>query len=104
MVGGRQGPAARWRIRDFDAGAVGTCRSERMREPTFEHRRLAHAFLALADDPAAPPRRSPARVVCAVAAAIVLALAAPLAWDQSTATATNKSPVAEEADDDGGDE
>jgi hypothetical protein len=73
-----------------------------MREPTFEHRRLAHAFLALTDDPEPARPRSPCRALCAAAAAIVLAIAAPLAWDQSTATATPKSPVAEEADDDGG--
>jgi hypothetical protein len=104
MAGGREGPAVRRRIEDFDSPALGTCRSERMREPTFEHRRLAHAFLALSDDPEPAPRRSAYRALCAVAAAIVLALAAPLAWDQSTATATTKSPVAEEADDDGGGE
>ena len=54
---------------------------------------VARAFLALSDDPDfAPPRRL--RVaVCAAAAAFVLALGAPVAWDQSAATTPSKSAV-----------
>ena len=73
-------------------------RVDPMRPPTAEHSHLARAFLALADDPEPPPsQRSVARVVCAFAAGIVIALAAPLAWatpsprDQPTATATSKA-------------
>jgi hypothetical protein len=100
MVGGRVRPScAESRIRSPSQRAAVEC--ERMRETTFEHRRLAHAFLALSDDPEPElGRRSLARTLCAVAATVVLALAAPLAWDQSEATAASKSTVAEEADDD----
>ena len=69
-----------------------------MRPPTAEHSHLAAAFLALADDPQpSPSQRSVARVLCAFAAGIVIALAAPLAWaspsprDQPTATAAGKA-------------
>jgi hypothetical protein len=101
--GRRQGPGVTCRIEDSEPVATGTVDPKPMREPTFEHRRLAHAFLALSDDPEpVPPRRSPGRVLCALAGTIVLALAAPLAWNQSAATAAVKGPVAEEADDDDG--
>jgi hypothetical protein len=62
------------------------------------HSHLAAVYLALADDPqAAPPRCSVPRGVCAVAAGVVLALAAPLAWaspaprDQPAATVAGKA-------------
>jgi hypothetical protein len=70
-------------------------------QPALEHRRLAEAFLALSDEPEPRPARSRLRTTCAAAAAVVLALAAPLTWDGPAATASTKSPVAEEADDDG---
>ena len=81
-------------------------RVDHMRLPTDEHAHLAGAFLALADDPApAPPPRSVVRELCAVAAAVVLALAAPLAWaspaprDQPAATANGKAAGVEVDDD-----
>jgi hypothetical protein len=76
-----------------------------MRQPTDEHPHLAGAFLALVDDPAAAPsQRSLPRGMCALVAALVLALAAPLAWaspaprDQPAAT-TGKSAGVEVDDD-----
>ena len=93
-----------------------------MRQPTDEHSHLAGAFLAcagdprsrlaggylaLADDPApAPSQRSAPRALCAFAAGVVLALAAPLAWaspaprDQPAATAAGKAAGVEVDDDD----
>jgi hypothetical protein len=77
-----------------------------MRPPTDEHVHLAGAFLALADDPApAPSQRSLPRGLCALAAALVLAAAAPAAWasparDQPAATAAGKSAGVEVDDDD----
>jgi len=85
---------------------------------TSAHRRLADAYLALSDDPArAAPQRSAPRTLGAVAAAIVLALSAPLAWtsaaagqppaDQPAATAAGKAampgPEVDEDDEDGDD-
>jgi ferric-dicitrate binding protein FerR (iron transport regulator) len=68
--------------------------------------RLAAAFLALADDPApAPAQRSARRALCALAAGVVLAFAAPLAWaspaprDQPAATAAGKAAGVEIDDD-----
>jgi hypothetical protein len=82
-------------------------RVDPMRPPTAEHSPLAAAFLALADDPEpAPPQRSAPRVVCALAAGVVIALAAPLAWaspsprDQPTATAAGKAGALLGDDDD----
>ena len=86
-----------------------------MEAPTSAHRRLARAYLALSDDPAtSAPQRSAPRALGAIAAAIVLALAAPAAWasassgrppaDQPAATAAGKGAVpGPEADDDDGD-
>jgi hypothetical protein len=52
-----------------------------MEAPTSAHRRLASAYLALADDPTPPAsQRTVPRVVGVVAAMVVLALASPLAW------------------------
>jgi hypothetical protein len=60
-------------------------------ESTPTHPRLALAFLALCDEPAAVPvPRSPRRLVAASAAALALALAGPLAW----ASAAPDPPVA----------
>jgi hypothetical protein len=86
-----------------------------MRELSPTHRRLASAYLALADGPEPPPvQRSLPRSLGAVAATLVLALAAPLAWagtapgklptDQPTATAAGKANAEALAadDDDGG--
>jgi ferric-dicitrate binding protein FerR (iron transport regulator) len=67
---------------------------------------LAAAFLALADAPApVPSQRSATRMLCALLAAGVLALAAPLAWaspaprDQPAATAAGKTAGVEVDDD-----
>jgi len=80
-----------------------------MRPPTDEHSHLAGAFLALADDPQpAPSQRTVPRALCALAAGVVLALAAPLAWvspaplDQPAATAAGKAAGVEVDDDDDG--
>jgi hypothetical protein len=75
--------------------------------------RLAQAFLALADDGVVrSPSRGPAMIVASIAAALVLALSAPLAWaatgatpklsDQPSATAVSKAAVPAPDDDDGG--
>lgn len=62
-----------------------------MRQLSLTHRRLASAYLALADDPEPPPaQRSVPRSVGALAATVTLALAAPLAW---AATAPGKLPA-----------
>jgi hypothetical protein len=79
------------------------------------HRRLASAHLALSDDlePATSQRSLP-RTIGALAAAVTLALATPLAWaaaapnklpaDRPAATAAGKAaPDALAADDDDGD-
>jgi hypothetical protein len=78
-----------------------------MRHPTDEHSHLAGAFLALADDPEArPSQHSTPRALCALAAGVVLALAAPLAWispaprDQPAATAAGKAAGLVADDDD----
>jgi hypothetical protein len=62
-----------------------------MQAVTPPDRRLAGAFLALADG-GEPPlnQRSVPRVVAALAATVTLALAAPLAW---AATAPGKLPA-----------
>jgi hypothetical protein len=86
-------------------------RVDHMRLPTDEHAHLAGAFLALADDPAPPPsQRSVPRMLCALAAGVVISLAAPLAWatpsprDEPTATAAGKAgAVLGDDDDDAGD-
>jgi hypothetical protein len=69
--------------------------------------RLAGAFLALADDPGTEtPQRSAPRALCALAAGVVLALAAPLAWispaprDQPAATVAGKAAGLEVDDED----
>lgn len=75
--------------------------------------RLAQAFLALEDDGVVRTSgRGPAVIVATVAATLVLALSAPLAWaasgavpkpsDQPSATAVSKAAVPA-PDDDGGD-
>jgi hypothetical protein len=81
--------------------------------------RLARAFLALADDVAAEDVRRSVRLACAaVAAALVLAIAVPMAWmapatqslsskagDQPAATLANSKALlaaADDEDDDGG--
>jgi hypothetical protein len=80
------------------------------------HRRLASAHLALADDPEPHgSQRSLPRAVGALAAAVTLALATPLAWaavapgklpaDRPTATPAGKlagGDLAADEDDDGG--
>ena len=84
-----------------------------------DHHRLAYAFLALTDDGAPEsPRPSLSKPVAAFAAALVLALAAPLTWmapapvragkvgDQPAATLGNSKAALAAADDedaDGGD-
>jgi hypothetical protein len=87
-----------------------------MRHSSSTHRRLASAHLALAGDlePLASQRSLP-RAVGALAAAVTLALATPLAWavaapgklpaDRPAATAAaGKAPGGElAADDEGGD-
>jgi hypothetical protein len=85
-----------------------------MGDVTPTHRRLAGAYLALGDDLQPPAsQRSVPRAVGALAVAITLALAAPLAWaatgpdrlpaDQPAATPTGKAALALQADDDDGD-
>jgi hypothetical protein len=84
--------------------------SNPMRPSTAEHSHLARAYLALTDDPEpAPSQRSASRVACALAAGLVLALAAPLAWaapaadkprDLPAATAGGKAGVVADDDDD----
>jgi hypothetical protein len=73
--------------------------------------RLAQAFLALGDpgEPLTRGRRSPAVVVASVAAMVVLALSAPVAWatasshkDQPAATPASKAAMLA-PDDDGAD-
>jgi hypothetical protein len=60
---------------------------------------LAHAFLALADDDAAATQRTVPRVVAATAAAVALAVGAPLGFlvvkpsDQPVATLATKVSV-----------
>jgi hypothetical protein len=62
-----------------------------MEQSSSTHRRLAIAHLALADDPEPPQsQRSLPRSVGALAAAVTLALATPLAW---AATAPGKLPA-----------
>jgi len=81
-----------------------------MRPSTAEHSHLAVAYLALADAPeTSPSRRSAPRMLCALAAALVLALAAPLAWaapgkplDLPAATPGAKAGVVADDDDDAG--
>ena len=84
-----------------------------------DHHRLANAFLALSDDGApAPAGPALSKAVAAFAAALVLALAAPLTWiapapvtagkvgDQPAATLGNSKAALAAADDedaDGGD-
>jgi hypothetical protein len=52
-----------------------------MELPPPAHRPLARAYLALADDPDAPVgQHTVPRTVVALAAAIAIAFAAPLAW------------------------
>jgi hypothetical protein len=84
------------------------------------HHRLAHAFLALADDVAPEPAgRSVRLALIAAAAALVLAVTVPLAWmapasrsltskvgDTPAATLGNSKAflaAADDEDDDGGD-
>ncbi len=85
-----------------------------MGDVTPTHRRQAGAYLALGDDPEPQvAQRSVPRAVGALAAAITIALAAPLAWaaaapsrppaDQPAATQTGKAALAPAADDDDGD-
>jgi hypothetical protein len=85
-----------------------------MGDVTPTHRRLAGAYLALGDDPQPTvPQRSLPRALSAVATAITLAFAVPLAWaaaapdrlpvDQPAATAAGKAALAPPADDDDGD-
>jgi hypothetical protein len=79
--------------------------------------RIARAFLALGDDLEPPPvQHSPGRAVAALAAALALALAAPLTWltppatpgakvtEQPTATlASSKAVLAADDEDDADD-
>ena len=82
-----------------------------MRQLSSTHRRLASAHLALADDPEPfASQRSLPRAVGALAAAVTLALATPLAWaaaapgkppaDRPAATTAGKAVAAELAPDD----
>jgi hypothetical protein len=83
-----------------------------MGDVTATHRRLAGAYLALGDDPEPPlSQRSVPRALGALAAALTLAFAAPLAWaaagpdrlpaDQPAATAAGKAALPHGDDDDG---
>jgi len=76
------------------------------------HSPLAHAYLALADDPLpAVGQRSLPRALAALIAALVLAAAAPLAWistargqprDTPAATAVKAGHAEDDGDDDDG--
>ena len=80
--------------------------------PTAAHTPLAHAYLALGDDSApATPQGSLPRALVALIAALVLALAAPLAWvsvahgqprDTPAATAVKGGHAEDDGDDDDG--
>jgi hypothetical protein len=80
-----------------------------MELPPSAHRPLAHAYLALADDPdPTAGQHTVPRMFVAVAAAIVLAFAAPLAWasavrgeprDAPTATVVKAGGAEEDGDD-----
>ena len=77
-----------------------------MESPPPAHRPLAHAYLALADDPEpALGQRTVPRVLVALAAAIALAFAAPLAWASAVRGEPRDLPAATvvkaEEDDDG---
>jgi hypothetical protein len=62
-----------------------------MMQPAHAHPRLASAFLALCDGTGGPPSPHPLRrAVVATTAALVLAVAGPLAW----ASAAPDPPVA----------
>jgi hypothetical protein len=72
---------------------------------------LAHAFLVLAGDgPPPAPQRSLARFAAALAAAVVLALAAPVGWTAPSKSAekpaatlgSSKAALAADDEDDGG--
>ena len=82
--------------RDCGDGSRGICRVRRLMEPAVSHPphdlALARAFLALGDDPDRVPvaLRPARRALAAAAAALVLALAGPLAW----ASAAPDPPVA----------
>ena len=113
-VGGWQGPRFGDESEIARAALAGKLHAESptpMGAVTPSHRRLAGAYLALGDDPEPPlDQRSVPRVVGALAAAVTLALAAPLAWaatapgrlpaDQPAATQTGKALPAPPADDD----
>lgn len=79
-----------------------------MRPVIADHSHLAGAYLALADDlEPAPAQRSAPRALCAVAAGLVLAFAAPLSWaaagkprDLPAATASGKAGIVVADDDD----
>ena len=81
-----------------------------------DHHRLAHAFLALIDDGTPEPVRSRlSKPIAAFAAALVLAVAAPLTWmapepvspgkvgDQPAATLGNSKAALAAADDEDAD-
>jgi hypothetical protein len=54
-----------------------------------DHQRMAQAFLALTDDPATDAvQRSLVKALAAFAAALVIALAAPVLWTAPTAPVT----------------
>jgi len=83
-----------------------------MEAVTPPERRLAGAFLALADGGELPAnQRTVPRVIAALAVTVTLALAAPLAWaatapgklpaDQPAATAAAKAAIGLLGDDDG---
>ena len=66
-----------------------------MEPPPPAYRPLAHAYLALADDPdAAVGQRTVPRMLVALAAAIVLAFAAPVAWVSAMPGEPRDSPAA----------
>jgi hypothetical protein len=107
-------PRGEFRLPGRAGGQIRANAPQSMEAVTPTDRRLAGAFLALADDPAPPlSQRSVPRVVTALAATVTLALAAPVAWvatapgklpaDPPAATATAKAALAgPHADDDDG--
>jgi hypothetical protein len=66
-----------------------------MEPPTPAHRTLAHAYLALADDPdAAVGQHTVPRMLVAVVAATALAFSAPVAWASAAPGEPRDSPAA----------
>ena len=94
-AGGAQDPVPASRKRDCGRTAPGNPPASIMVHASSSHPRIAQAFLALADDPGAPPpQRTVPRVLGAVAATLVLAVAGPVAWASSPRGEPRELPAA----------